>query len=250
MPLIETRGSGSASAYGFGASGGVVRSNLQLYIDAAIPASYSGSGSTWYDLSGNGRNGTLQSGAGYNSANGGSITFNNSESVVDFGNLGLSLTSFSAQWFTKVNSNSGSYHCWMAAAAPGSMDYTTGFNFDMGSPTSSSVDFISHEGVFSPGSTDQYPGSTAFGTWMNIAFTVDSSGIRLYVNGAAQDVRGSVAGSTASTNRFILGRRIISGNNSNLALDGNISQVLLYNKVLTQAEITQNYNFSRLRYGL
>ena len=107
MPILETRGSGSALAYGLGSPNGVVGSNLQLYIDAAIPASYPGSGSTWYDLSGNGRNGTLLSGAGYNSANGGSITFDNNTSVVDFGNLGLSLSSFSAQWFTNVISNSG-----------------------------------------------------------------------------------------------------------------------------------------------
>jgi hypothetical protein len=250
MPLLETRGSGAASAYGFGASGGVVRTNLQLYVDAAIPSSYSGSGSSWYDLSGNSRNGNLQSGAGYNASNGGSITFDGSTSVVDFGNLGLSLNAFSVQWFTKVNANAGGYACWMAAAATGGMDYITGFNFDMSNPISSAVDIISHEGAFSPGTGDQYPGSTPFGTWFNITFTVDSSAIRLYVNGVAQDVRAVTGSGPVSTQRFILGRRIISGANSNNALNGNISQVLFYDKVLTPAEITQNYNFSKSRYGL
>jgi hypothetical protein len=250
MPLLETRASGSSLAYGLNSSGGVVRNSLQLYVDAGIPASYPGSGTTWTDLSGNGRNGSLQSGAGYNSSNGGSITFDGSTSVVDFGNLGLSLDAFSVQWFTKVNSNSGSYNCWMAAAATGQMDYMTGFNFDMSNPVSSAVDVISHEGAFAPGTGDQYPGSTPFGTWFNITFTVNSSAIRLYVNAVAQDVRTPIGSGPASTNRFILGRRIINGANSNPALNGNISQVLLYNRVLTPAEITQNYNFSRLRYGL
>jgi hypothetical protein len=37
--------------------------------------SYPGTGTTWTDLSGNGNNGTLVNGVGYNSGNGGSLTF-------------------------------------------------------------------------------------------------------------------------------------------------------------------------------
>jgi hypothetical protein len=46
-----------------------------LYLDAGQSASYPGSGTTWTDLSGNGRNGTLTSGPAYTSADGGSIVF-------------------------------------------------------------------------------------------------------------------------------------------------------------------------------
>lgn len=54
----------------------IVRSGLVLNLDAAEPASYPGTGTTWYDLSGNGNNGTLVNGPTYNSANGGSNTQN------------------------------------------------------------------------------------------------------------------------------------------------------------------------------
>ena len=41
---------------------GIVTDGLKLYLDASNPASYPGSGTTWYDLSGNGNNGTMVNG--------------------------------------------------------------------------------------------------------------------------------------------------------------------------------------------
>jgi hypothetical protein len=44
---------------GFFRGPNIVRDGLVLALDAASPRSYPGSGTTWYDLSGNGNNGTL-----------------------------------------------------------------------------------------------------------------------------------------------------------------------------------------------
>ena len=41
---------------------GIVTDGLKLYLDASNPASYPGSGTTWYDLSGNNNNGTMVKG--------------------------------------------------------------------------------------------------------------------------------------------------------------------------------------------
>ena len=41
---------------------GIVTDELKLCLDASNPASYHGSGTTWYDLSGNGNNGTMVNG--------------------------------------------------------------------------------------------------------------------------------------------------------------------------------------------
>ena len=49
----------------------VVRDGLVLYLDAANPKSYPGSGTTWYDLSGNSKNGALTNGPTYNLLNNG-----------------------------------------------------------------------------------------------------------------------------------------------------------------------------------
>ena len=45
-------------------------SNLVLHLDASNTKSYSGTGNTWYDLSGYGNNGTLNNGVLYNSYGG------------------------------------------------------------------------------------------------------------------------------------------------------------------------------------
>lgn len=37
----------------------IVTDGLIVYLDASKPASYPGTGSTWYDISGNSNNGTL-----------------------------------------------------------------------------------------------------------------------------------------------------------------------------------------------
>jgi hypothetical protein len=66
MPLLETIGSGAARGLGlFGkitpnhAVTNPVTSGLQFYYDASNLSSYSGSGSTWNDLSGNGRHASV-----------------------------------------------------------------------------------------------------------------------------------------------------------------------------------------------
>jgi hypothetical protein len=60
-------------AYGVGPN--LVRDGLVLYLDAANPKSYPGSGTAWNDLTSGGNNGTLVNGVGYTSDNGGAMVF-------------------------------------------------------------------------------------------------------------------------------------------------------------------------------
>ena len=48
----------------------IVTDGLVLALDAANHKSYPGSGTTWYDLSGNGNNGTLNCGPSFDFGNG------------------------------------------------------------------------------------------------------------------------------------------------------------------------------------
>ena len=52
-----------------------VTNGLVLHLDAGQSTSYPGTGTTWTDLSGYGRIGTLTNGPTYSSVNGGSIVF-------------------------------------------------------------------------------------------------------------------------------------------------------------------------------
>jgi hypothetical protein len=71
----------------------IVTSGLVLCLDAANRKSYSGTGTTWSDLSGNNYNGTLTNGPTFNGANGGSIVFDSTDDFVNVGNIGT-ITSF------------------------------------------------------------------------------------------------------------------------------------------------------------
>jgi hypothetical protein len=52
-----------------------ITSSMLLYLDAGNPTSYPGSGTTWYDISGNNNNTTGTSNTTYNSGNGGYFAF-------------------------------------------------------------------------------------------------------------------------------------------------------------------------------
>ena len=62
----------------------IVRDSLLLYLDAANTKSYPGSGTTWYDLSGNNKNPTLTNGPTFNSDNLGSIVLDGTNDYVEF----------------------------------------------------------------------------------------------------------------------------------------------------------------------
>jgi hypothetical protein len=65
----------------------LVTENLVLYLDAANSSSYSGSGTTWSDLSGNDYDGTLTNGPVYNSTY---FDFDGDDDYVDMGTIGTS----------------------------------------------------------------------------------------------------------------------------------------------------------------
>ena len=68
----------ASSSGGGGSSSGIVSSGLLMHLDAGNSSSYSGSGTTWSDLSGNGNHATLINGPTYSSADGGALDFDGS----------------------------------------------------------------------------------------------------------------------------------------------------------------------------
>ena len=63
----------------------IVENGLVLHLDAADSNSYTGSGTLWTDLSGNGNNGTLTNGPTYSSNNKGCFILDGTDDRVDCG---------------------------------------------------------------------------------------------------------------------------------------------------------------------
>ena len=59
----------------------IVRDSLVFYLDAANTKSYTGSGTTWIDMSGKNHDGTLTNGPTFSSDNSGSIVFDGSNDL-------------------------------------------------------------------------------------------------------------------------------------------------------------------------
>jgi hypothetical protein len=227
----------------------IVMDGLVLNLDAGITQSYLGSGTTWTDVNGLGpkNNGTLTNGPTFNSGNGGSIVFDGVDDYVDLGSNSL------------INTN---------------LEFTIDFWVNMTTMPSSitapitvksnSVDLIilissrsSYEGitigagsVWSPGKTNT-SSNFFINNWVNVVITYNGNGsetlgnFNVYENNTNKTLNIGVGGLISSSTTTKIGF-INSGNQ----LDGKIATFKVYNKKLSQTEITQNYNAQKGRFGL
>jgi hypothetical protein len=232
---------------------GIVQDGLVLNLDAGVDESYS-RGTVWRDLKG-GNNGTLINEPTFDRDNGGSIVFDGSDDRVEFTNLGLSYSDFSFQAMVKVRSNNGGYNCIMSSTLGSNNDYSYGFNLDLSSGSSGSVSAMNLEISRNFGgfyNRDVLTTTIPFHTWVNIAFSVDSIGnnYKVYVNGV-QDYTNTYGGSITHFDRVTIGQRFYSGAyNGSSCFHGDIATSLIYNRALTAAEVLQNYNATRHRFGV
>jgi hypothetical protein len=219
----------------------VITSGLQLYYDAGIVSSYPGSGTTWFDLSGNGRNGTLVSGVGYSSANGGSLVFDGVNDAVTTPYSAGSVTNLTVSVWWRLNTwqNDGAGIHFSVAPA----------QLYMGRGTSggNSIDWRFYTGTFLQ-ETEVFYTDTG---WNHIVGTYDQDSgqgrMRLYRNGVliATGLSNNTTAINVSANTVSIGGGAGAG-----FFDGNIAQVLIYNRTLTAAEVSQNFSSARGRYGI
>jgi hypothetical protein len=208
---------------------------LVLCLDAANIKSYSGTGTTWTDLSGIGNTGTLVNTPTYSSANGGSLSFNGSSQYVNCGNaanLQITVGTISA-WFNANNGNSGyngiiaKQNAWALFVADNILN-----TFDWGNGAERST------GITVGNSTWNY----AAMTFTETVGTPSNNAI-IYLNG------NPVLTTTVRHSNHTVQVQIGEANFSQI-FGGNIAQASVYNRALSTAEIQQNFNALRGRYGI
>lgn len=234
---------------GHGAS--VVRDGLVLHLDAANVKSYPGSGTTWSDVSGNGNNATLINGVGYNTADNGYMTFDGVDDFVELPydsywnqNVFGTATNFSIECWYKPNlfknwdtliEKSQSPGWYSRPEGPAIWTNASGF-----------------QGVFSSGVDSNPTGSyvilsypTTTLKWYHVCFTGDGTTLRLYVDGIQRGT-GLVSSRTVAVFNGNAGPRL--GRRS--YMNGQMSSSSFYTRALTAAEIRQNFEATRSRYGV
>ncbi len=215
----------------------IVSDGLVLYLDAANRRCYSGSGSSSNSLV-SGIGVTLINGVGFTTTNNGYFSFDGSNDYIDAGNnsvIGITnnitlivyfkLTAFDKQWQAIVTKGDNSYRLHR-------------YSF------SNQISF----GINQSGGQDN-PTVTNFeaNRWYSVAATFSLPDVKLYVNGVLDST------STYATPISNSSYNLYIGDNAQQPLrffNGNIGQVQIYNRALTQQEISQNFNATRSRFGI
>ena len=154
---------------------------------------------TWYDLSGNGNNGTIN-GATYNSD--GYFDFDGSNDYVSFGNI-LNQFPITISAWTKTNSTSENLKVDVVNKYTASS--LNGYRLAFSSNGISGFYFRT-SGSYTNNYDTEY-GTVSTNTWYHIAMTVDSSGIKFYINGSlvGSNTWIGTAGAPTTTTNFSLG---------------------------------------------
>jgi hypothetical protein len=228
-----------------GSSSPYVTSGLQFNLQTA-PSS----GTTWTDVSGNGYNATLQGTPTYVSNNGGGIRLNNSNftgtdyisvpynistntSTVEIVASFNPTSNWATIWGNEAYNFSRGYFAYMANAS----------TITWGSPTSNTTNAT-------------ITASNAIRHWI---FVINGTSKSLYLNGSQLGTTATLNNpSSYATTEFLFGARhtnVGTGatdkmNNSNASLYPVFYQMRVYNKALSGAEITQNYNALKSTYGI
>lgn len=220
----------------------IVTSGLVLYLDAGNTSSYPGSGTTWTDLSGQGNHGTLVNGPTYTATGGGSILFDGVNDYVSTTYTTSTITNITMQvWAYIINTSKKGAICGIGAPTNSSDGYFIGVG-------NNSFDSAGNHiiGLFS--AWRWIDTNYALGTgWVNLTLSLDSSSLpRIYYNGT---LILTLAGTNPNppTTSFKLGAEALS---LSRYFNGNIGQIQVYNRQLSDAEILQNFNATKDRYGL
>jgi len=209
----------------------IVTDGLVLNLDAGFTPSYPTTGSTWYDLSGNGNNGTLVNGPTYSSANGGSIVF---DGIDDYGSgSGTILTTQGTliTWFKTSNTYSNNY----LLSLPFTSDGSNGFDLGFGGSTTFRGFVVTTDGYRELTYTTTYSDNN----WHMGAITYSASNAVLYYDGVARTINTSLFGSLRQTvnGEFNVGRFGSIG----AYVAASISNATVYNRALSATEVAQNY---------
>ena len=231
------------------ATKGIVQSGLVLNLDAGVSTSYSGSGTTFTDLTTNAYNCTLTNGATYSSTSGGIITVDGVDDYIltpQITGTGTSTYSQSYCVWVRPNGTAGNILSMSSTNPSGS--------WNMPPMAASSSKF---RGRFWSNSILEASSTYTNDVWYYFCMifyydaTTANAYQRLYVNGIQQAEQTNITyGASGSDNFIFFGQQNPGADNTGM-FTGSFGPIQIYtNKALSQAEIRQNFNALRSRFGI
>jgi len=222
----------------------IVTNGLVLYLDAAQLRSYSGSGTTWTDLSGNNNATTLNNTPTFNNGNGGYFTFTNTatatandSSTLDcVNNCTLDMwiqfpENFGASNYNSIvdknQSNNNTNYLLSSFKGDGLIAFAFTPN---GTPDNYRFLYVSNSNFTTL-------------TWTHLV-------CRITQNGSNSDMAMFKNGSSVGTLDNQVGNCVANTGNLLAGANANMAIIRIYNTALTSTQIGQNYNAEKSRFGL
>jgi len=221
---------------------GIPTSNsMLLYLDAGNSSSYPGSGTTWYDISGNNNNTTGTSNTVYNSGNGGYFNFTDpgyfttASSKYNITYTGKSM--FMAGKLTGAMANY-TYRC-LFGSNNGNRNFNLYFYYN---GSSYQLHFANGPAGGSGGISNNL--TYTFGNWFTCGVTMTTGGAMIYY------FNGQPVGTSTGTFYQYLSNTTENVGAADNYWSGPISIACIYGSVLTGQQMLQAHNSVRTRYGL
>lgn len=236
---------------------------LILHLDSGNSSSYPGTGTTWTDLTGNGRNAALINGAAYSSADGGKIIFDGTNDYAEISNPpALGSSNFSIEVWFKRNTSSLEWDDsflisrWNSGAISGGNEWNICFGDAQGSSSGNNItfDMEAQGGGFYGIISDEI----LINTWYQATVTREGGTLRTYINGTLR--------TTATPSSPVygpLGTKSINSAGRKLRLayhDGPMAStyytsvevpiIRMYSRALSSTEVAQNYLNNKGRFGM
>ena len=238
----------------------IVTDGLVFCVDAANKRSYPGAGTTWTDLTANKNNGTFQNmtSSNFNAGNAGSLTFDGGNEYVNFGPtndiVGNNPAAISLSAWFKTDNNSQMFYI-ASLKRLSSLSTLVSITVNQANINNLSANYLGFLYDVGDSGGDNGSGhkwltvnnSTFYDKWNHITATVDVNAATLYLNGVqvGQNTTNAFTGPsrTDPSADFTVGAF-----GPSLFADANISQVHVYNRVLSASEVQQNYLATKGRY--
>jgi hypothetical protein len=215
----------------------IVTDGLIICLDAGTLMSYLRSGTTWRDISGNGNNGTLTNGPTFDSGNGGNIVFDGSNDFISIPGSTAVTTATLLIWVYR-NGAQPNY---------AGLFYSRGFSAN-GIGFYSTTNNLSYTWNNSP-STYNFSSNLNVPNlqWSMCAVSISATNAVLYVGSSSGllSATNNVSNSPTTMNAFR-----IASDAYWAPFRGSVSNAMFYNRALSQAEILQNFNNMKGRFGL
>ena len=218
----------------------IVTSGLVLCMDAGNPRSYPGTGTVWNDAITTGFNATL--------INGPVFTNNSSSSFFTFDGVNDIATIPNN---TALDTQTPSVEVWVKTNAT----TQNGFWFEKGTVNSQYALFQEGASIqWRLGALGDLTTTTAsymnVSSWYQVVGTFTSGSRILYINGVQVNSNTTTGTLSTNSNGMSIGAYGGTSGSNSYFYNGALSICRVYNRVLTPAEVLQNFNALRGRYGL